>query len=141
MTASAFLKKMGNNSDDTSVPLPSEHTAILDKTWKQFSRDMKNEQARKKTVKIQTYFERKLIRLADNPDIGRRAKNIIPKIKKMIVTNRQPYRSLKELRKKIDRDKITDAEMIERLESIYKKPYEYRKDIGRPRILYSMVVN
>ena len=140
MTASAFLKQMGSNADRAPAPMPTSHTVTLDKTWKQFSRDMRNEQARKHTVKLQAYFERKLVSLAENPDTGRRAKSLLPKIKKMIVTNRQPYRNLNELRKKIDRDGISDIDIINHLETIYKKPYEYRKEIGRPRILYSMVM-
>lgn len=141
ITASSFLKQMGKNADSPPVPVPSGHTDMLVKTWKQFSRDVRNEQARRQTVKIQEYFERKLTSLADDPNLGRRAKTLIPKIKKMIVTNKQPYRSLNDLRRRIDREGVDDFKMVQQLESIYRKPYEFRKEISKPRILYSLVIN
>ena len=140
MTASSFLKELGDGSNKSKVPVDSQHGDMLNDAWKKFTRDVKNEQARRQTVKLQTYFERKLQTIAEDDVIGRRAMRLVPKITQMMVTNRQPYRNLNDLRRRINKESLDDAAIIEQLESILKRPYHYRREVGRPRILYSMMV-
>ncbi len=111
---------------------------MLNYAWKKFTRDVKNEQAKKRTIKLQTYFERKLERIADDSILGRRAKKLIPQITQMMVTNRQPYRSLYDLRKRINKENLDASIILEQLESIFTIVYNYRREISKPRILYSM---
>ena len=138
MTASSFLKEMRDNSKKSSVWLDSQHEDMLNVAWKKFTRDVKNEQAKKRTIKLQTYFERKLRGITEDHDLGLRAKKIMPEIMRMMVTNRQPYRNLHDLRKRINKDSLDDKTILEQLESIFKNTYHYHKDIGKPRIIYSM---
>ncbi|MYD58662.1 MAG: SWF/SNF helicase family protein, partial [Cenarchaeum sp. SB0678_bin_8] len=138
MTASLFLKYLGYDSKKNKIQIDSSYGNMLNYAWRAFTRDVKDEQARKQTSKIQKYFERKLRDMAEDRLLGRRAKVLIPKITQMIVTNRQPYRSLSHLRKKINKDGLDDRAILEQLESIFKKAYGYSREIGRPRILYSM---
>lgn len=141
--ASSFLKTMGDNAGKgmQEESVDPAYDELLGTTYKRFTRDMKNEQARKQETKLQRYFERKLARVSDHKDLGRRSKRLIPSITAMMVANRQPYRNLNDLRKRINSENMGDREILDRLESILKRPYSYRREIGRPRILYSMRVN
>lgn len=137
--ASSFLRLVGENIEKPSIC--DDHHGIIRIAWKQFEREMKNESVRTQSRKLRTYFERKLIALAEDDTTSYRAKKLIPLIKKMMVSNRQPYRSLVELRKRIDKDKLDDDSILSKLEKIFEKSYNYRKEIGKPRILYSMRIN
>ena len=119
----------------------SQRDRFIRDAWAKFTRDMKNDQARTRTTKLQSYFEKRLIRIAEDVELGRRAKLLLPGIRRMMVSNKQPYTALHNLRRKIDVDGLDDVRVLGELEVILKKKYKYTREIGRPRILYSMGVN
>ena len=151
MIASSFLDTLEKVKDgiakDTDGP---QHDMLIRNAWAKFTREMKNEQARKRSTKIQTYFEKKLNRigLSENPNeitkednLSRRSMLLIPRVKKMMIRNKQPYTALYRLRKKIDTGKLSNKNIIEEMESILKEDYKYKREIGKPRILYSMEID
>ena len=140
MRASSFLKVMGESIHDiTQESDNANYDGLISTAYRKFVRDMKNEQGKnKKKTRAQLYFERRLMRMK-NP-LGRRAQKIIPSVTKMMVTNKQPYRSLNDLRKRVDRDGMDDESVLQALEVIFERKYNYRKEIVRPKIVCSMGV-
>ncbi len=139
MIASSFLAKLRETKNgiakETEGP---ERDGLIRDAWAKFTRDMKNEQARIRTTKLQMYFEKKLKRIAEDIELGRRAKLLQPRIGCMMVRNKQPYTALHNLRKRINSDNLNDAQILGDLETILKEEYQYTRKIGKPRILYSM---
>ena len=66
-----------------------------------------------------------------------------PFIRERMMTNHQPYRKIVALGKAMDRDaRFDDARMVSGLEAIRENyRHTYRRKIGKPRILYSMMVD
>ncbi len=126
MVASSFLAKLG----ETKVGIAKEaegpqHDGFIRDAWVKFTRDMKNEQARIRTTKLQTYFEKRLNRIAEDVELGRRAKLLLPRMGRMMVRNKQPYTALHNLRKRINSDNLNDAQILGELEVILKEEYRY----------------
>lgn len=114
---------------------------MVEAAWDAFDRDAKNFVARKRQLKYQKYFDDKLLRITD-PGLKTRARRLIPFIRERMLTNYQPYRKITALAKEIDSSAgASDGTMIARLEAIRQDHgHTYRRRIGRPRILYSMMV-
>ncbi|MDE0526771.1 MAG: hypothetical protein OXI27_09320 [Thaumarchaeota archaeon] len=140
MTASSFLAKLGETQNRTTKRAEGpRHDALIRDAWARFTRDTKNEQARIRTTKLQAYFEKRLGRIAEDLRLGRRAKMLMPRTGRMMVRNRQPYTALHNLRRRINAENLDDAQVLGELESILlQEEYRYAREIGRPRILYSM---
>ena len=149
MIASSFLDTLEKVKDRIAKDTddPTDKLKLMPCT---LPRDEK-QQARKRSTKIQTYFEKKLNRigLSENPsekitkedNLSRRSMLLIPRVKKMMIRNKQPYTALYRLRKKIDTGKLSNKNIIEEMESILKEDYKYKREIGKPRILYSMEID
>lgn len=138
MTATSFLTLLEETKNGTVRETGPHRTGFVRDAWAKFTRDMKNEQARTRTTKLQSYFEKRLNRISEDGVLGRRAKLLMPKIKRMMISNKQPYTALHGLRKKINSKDLTDTQVLGELESILGKEHRYRREIGRPRILYSI---
>ena len=143
MTASSFLKLLGDAKDKAVQDTGPNYNGFVRDAWAKFTRDMKNEQAKKRITKLQSFFEKKLNAISDDEVLGRRAQLLLPRIKAMMVNNKKPHTTLHNLRKKINSDDLDSTKIIGNLESIFKdeKKYRYRREIGKPRILYSMEIN
>ena len=113
--------------------------------WKKFGRAIKNEAAKNPQRKHQKYFERKLTDIATrNSELAGKAKRLLPFVVARMRPTHQPYRSLVDLHKRIDKDTAAgDGSVIAGLEDIQKKfgDIRYRRIIRKPRILYSMMVD
>ncbi len=139
MVASSFLARLGETNGGIAKGADGpQHDGFIRDAWAKFTRDMKNEQARIRTTKLQSYFEKRLSRVAEDGGLGRRAKLLLPRIGRMMVRNKQPYTALHNLRKRINSDNLNDAQILGELEVILKEEYRYTREIGKPRILYSM---
>lgn len=145
ISASSFLEQVGNDTDrsasEHNSSLYNEFVAIV---WKKFNRDIKNEQAKSPRRKHQEYFERKLTYIASHDSkLEDRAKQLQPFIAMRMRPTHQPYRSLVDLHKMIDRGDVRDAGgIVSKLEKI-KLRYDnirYERIIRKPRILYSRMV-
>ena len=141
MVASSFLTQLGEGGGEDCKENRSQHVQFVRDAWAKFTRDMKNEQARVRTTKLQSYFEKRLNRIAEDKKIGRRAKMLLPRMGRMMVRNKQPYTALHNLRKKINSDNLDDVQILGELETILGEDYRYTREIGKPRILYSMEMN
>ena len=142
MVASSFLTKLGETKDGIPKEMAGpQHDRYIRDAWAKFTRDMKNEQARIRGTKVQSYFDKKLHRMAKDAELGRRAQLLLPKIGKMMVRNKQPHTALHNLRKKINSGNLDDVQIVGELEVILKKEYKYTREISKPRILYSMETN
>lgn len=138
MFASSFLARLGEAKGRAVRDTGSQQNSRTRDAWARFTRDMKNEQARMRTTKLQSYFEKRLNRVAEDKKQGRRAMILLPRIKRMMVSNKQPYTALHNLRKRINSDGLKDEQILGELEAILKEEYRYTREIGKPRILYSM---
>ncbi len=138
MVASTFLSRLGDTQNRTPETEGPQRDVLVRDVWARFTRDMKNEQARIRTTKLQSYFEKRLGRIAEDRRLGRRAKMLMPRTSRMMVRNKQPYTALHNLRRRINADGLDDAQIIGELEAILKDEYKYTREIGKPRILYSM---
>ena len=120
------------------------YNSLVATAWKKFNRDIKNERARTPRRKHQEYFERKLIDIATrDAKLAERAKRLMPFVSSRMRPTHQPYRSLIELHKQIDRDVAMNNEgVVLGLEKIRRKygDIRYVRIIRRPRILYSLMV-
>jgi len=140
---SSFLNQLGKNPGSVSGDEDSTYNEFVAMAWEKFDRDMKNTSAKKTMLKHQQYFDKKLRQMSASPDIGRRAVSILPFVEQRMLTNRQPYKGLTDLRKEIDRNPdMDDKKIIEGLERIKGKhgQIKYEKIVSKPRILYSMMV-
>lgn len=138
MVASSFLAKLGEAKGGVAKNVGPQHDKYTRDAWAKFTRDMKNEQARVRTTKLQSYFEKRLGRIAEDKKLGRRAKVLLPRMSRMMVRNKQPYTALHNLRKRVNSDGLNDVQILGELEVILKEEYRYTREIGKPRILYSM---
>lgn len=112
--------------------------------WKRFNRDIKNERAKSSKRKHQEYFERKLIDIATHDaNLADRARRLQPFVTARMRPTHQPYRSLIELHKAVDRGIVYDDKGvvagIEKIRSRY-GDNSYERIIRKPRILYSLMV-
>ena len=140
---SSFLNQLEKNQRSVSGNEDSTYNEFVADVWNKFNRDMKNSRAKKTMLKHQQYFDKKLKQISETQDVGRRAMSLLPFVGQRMLTNRQPYKKLIELRKEIDINPNMDEKiMIESLEKIRSKygHMEYEKTINKPRILYSMMV-
>ena len=137
-----FLKKIGSHARDAPSGAGPEYNAMVKRAWDIFGRDAKNFTAHIRHLKYQRYFEDKLVRVSD-PGLKKRARLLLPFIRERMMTNHQPYRKIVALGKEMDRDaRFDDARMVSGLEAIRENyRHTYRRRIGRPRILYSMMVD
>ena len=144
ISASSFLKQVGDNSHDNASCDDSRYNELVAKAWDRFNRDIKDERARRTKRKHQTYFERKLMDIATNkPKLADRAKRLRPFVTSRMRHTHQPYRSLIELHKKIDQDARMDEEsLIVGLEKIKQRygDISYKRILRKPKILYSLMV-
>ena len=144
ISASSFLKQVGANSAASAGDETLQYNEFVAKAWKKFNRDMRNESARNVLRKHQRYFEDKLADIVThNQDLADRAKKLRPFVVSRMRHTQQPYRSLVDLRKRIDRDTQMDKEsVVVALEEIYEKygDLRYERLIRKPRILYSLMV-
>ena len=144
ITASSFLKQIGNSSKKEFKGVDLDYNTFVSKAWKQFNRDMKNTMVKKKILKHQRYFDAELKRIGVNPELTDRVMELSPFVKGLMRGNYQPYRKLIDFHKMIDNDKdANDTMIIEGLEKIMKSKYgkiQYKKIICKPKILYSMMV-
>lgn len=140
LTATSFLAQLGGGGGGPKAAknIKSKHHTRVRDAWAKFTRDIKNEQARIHATKLQSYFKKRLNRIAEDKELDRRAKLLLPRTGKMMVRNRQPYIALHNLRKRINSEDLTDAQILGMLEVILKDEHKYAREIGRPRILYSM---
>ena len=138
VAASQFLARLGEAKGGAVRDAGPQQGSRTRDAWARFARDMKNEQARMRTTKLQTYFEKRLTRIAEDRKTGRRAMVLLPRVTRMMVSNKQPYTALHNLRKSINSDVLDDGQILGELEAILKEEYRYTREIGRPRILYSM---
>lgn len=139
MVASSFLDRLGDVQNGTPKAECPRHEELIRDAWARFTRDMKNEQARVRTTKLQSYFEKRLGRIAEDHRLGRRAKVLMPRTSRMMVRNKQPYTALHNLRRRINADGLDDAQVLGEMEAILlQEEYRYTREIGKPRILYSM---
>ena len=145
ISASSFLEQVGNDSGHRAdVGDDSLYNELVAVAWKRFGRDIKNERAKSPKRKHQEYFERKLIDIATHDaKLTERAKRLQPFMAARMRPTHQPYRSLVDLHKMIDRRDIDDAEgIISSLEKIKSRYGDivYERVIRKPRILYSLMV-
>ena len=141
---STFLKQLGDNNNVSPGDMDLAYNDFVVKGWTTFGRDMKNTMARKSILKHQTYFDKKLMAISKDSDIGREAASLLPFVRQMMLVNHQPYKKLDELRKRIDRDSTADEHTIITGLMEIRQKYEqtkYQKYISKPRILYSMMIN
>ena len=145
ISASSFLEQVG---DDTSRITNKGNNSLYNEfvamAWKKFNRDIKNERAKSPKRKHQEYFERKLTDIASHDSkLSERAKRLRPFATARMRPTHQPYRSLVDLHKLIDRGDVRDAigivSSLEKIESRY-GDIEYERVIRKPRILYSLMV-
>ena len=148
ITPSSFLKQVGINSKKLRPPPSSDaddgYNDSVARAWAKFNRDAKDAAARTQILKHQEYFEKKLRKVGGNPDLAGRAMPLALFVTSQMRENNQPYTGLVDLHRKIDADPdADDAMMIEGLERIMKKHggTSYKRQISRPRILYSMMVD
>lgn len=144
-SASSFLKQVGDNSnriaDDSDG---SRYNELVAAAWKRFNRDIKNERAKRSKHKHQEYFERKLIDIAtNNASLRNRARRLQPFVTTRMRPTHQPYRSLIDLHRAVDRGIVDDEEgVVSGLEKIRARYGDigYERIIRKPRILYSLMV-
>jgi ERCC4-related helicase len=147
ISSTLFLKQVGINSKKTSIKVDPDYDEFVNTAWIKFNRDMKNAKAKNKILKHQEYFDKALKRIGTNvPSLAKRAMPLSSFVMKPMRGNYQPYRRLIDLHKKIDGDVNNDFDImiIEELEKIMKSEYgkiSYRKEITKPKILYSIMVN
>ena len=145
ISASSFLKQVGDDAGySTGTSDDSLYNELVAVAWKKFNRDVKNERVKSPKRKHQEYFERKLTNIATcDAKLAERAKRLRPFMATRMRPTHQPYRSLVDLHKMIDRGGIDDAEEIvsslEKIKSRY-SDIEYERIIRKPRILYSLMV-
>ena len=145
ISASSFLKQVGDNSsriaDDSDG---SRYNELVAAAWKRFNRDIKNERAKRSKHKHQEYFERKLIDIAtNNASLRNRARRLQPFVTTRMRPTHQPYRSLIDLHRAVDRGIVDDEEgVVSGLEKIRARCGDigYDRIIRKPRILYSLMV-
>lgn len=146
ISASSFLQQAGTNSSSVGGGGcdGKQYNERVAAAWKKFNRDVKNEKAKTPRRKHQEYFGRKLIGIATHDErLAERAKSLQPFVSSRMRPTHQPYRSLVNLHKQIDRDPTMDSEgIISSLEKIRDKygDIEYARIIRKPRILYSLMV-
>lgn len=145
ISASSFLEQMGDDAiDDASKCDDSLYNELVAAAWKKFNRDIKNEKAKSPKRKHQEYFERKLTDIiAHDPKLVERAMRLRPFLATRMRPTHQPYRSLVDLHKMIDRGDVRDANgIISGLEKIRSRYGDivYERVIRKPRILYSLMV-
>lgn len=145
ISASSFLKQVGDNSSYTAdVGGGSLYNELVAAAWKRFGRDIKNEAAKSVKHKHQEYFERKLTNIATHDvNLAERARRLQPFVTMRMRPTHQPYRSLIDLHKAVDRGTVDDDEgIVSRLEKIRQRYSNigYERIIRKPRILYSLMV-
>ena len=145
ISASSFLEQVGDASmHDADASIRSQYNELVARAWKKFNRDIKNERAKSFKRKHQEYFERKLVDIATHDErLADRAKRLQPFVGARMRPTHQPYRSLIDLHKRIDRSGVNDNEGIvsglEKIKSRY-GDINYERIIRKPRILYSLMV-
>ena len=138
----AFLRQLGEHARGPPSGADGSYNELVEAAWGQFERDSKNFAAQTRQLKYQRYFDGKLMRMADDPVMGRRARRLMPFVRGRMMVNRQPYQKLAALGREIDRSPDMAGEaMLSRLEAI-RENYgaAYKRRISKPRILYSVMV-
>lgn len=138
----AFLRQLGEYARGPPSGVDGSYNEMVGSAWSQFERDSKNFAAQIRQLKYQRYFDDKLRRMADDPVLGRRARQLMPFVRGRMMMNRQPYQKLAALGREIDRSPDMAGEAIlSRLEAI-RDNYgaAYKRRISKPRILYSAMV-
>lgn len=140
---SSFLARLGDAKGGITKGSSPYHDGYTRDAWARFTRDMKNEETRVRTTKLQSFFKKKLRSIDTTGDetLARRAKILMPRVMNTMVSNRQPYTALHHLRKRINSDKLDVMQIVGELEAILRYKYKYSRDIGKPRILYSMEID
>lgn len=141
---SSFLKQLGDNIDDVVRNTDSTYNEFVAKARYSFNREMKNSMGKKTLLKHQTYFEKKLKKIAEKSDMQHRIMPLLAFVIQRMLANHQPYKKLNILRKTIDSDSsINDEMIVTHLEEIKQKYEEtvYIKKINKPKILYSVMMN
>lgn len=144
ISASSFLKQVGANSGRDANCDDLRYNELVAIAWKRFSRDIKNERAKNPKRRHQEYFERKLVGIAtNNVRLADRAKRLQPFVAARMRPTHQPYRSMIDLHKRIDRGDVdSDESTVSGLEKIRARHggATYVRIIRKPRILYSLMV-
>ena len=144
ISASSFLEQVGSNSGRAASSDDLRYNEMVAVAWKRFSRDIKNERAKNPKRKHQEYFERKLVDIATHDTrLADRAKRLQPFVVARMRPTHQPYRSLIDLHRRIDRGDVDSAEgTVSGLEKIRARHGDanHVRIIRKPRILYSLMV-
>ncbi len=144
---SAFLHQLSEASKTgREEPSDANYDNFVAEAWIIFTRDVKNAEAKKSRLKHQIYFDGKIKEISERLNLKEENRekllSLFELINRMMVTTKEPYRKLGDLRKRIDRDtKYDDNKIVESLWSILYECKTYEKRISKPRILYSVMTN
>ena len=138
---SKFLKNMGEYKDIPLKQQDESYNLFVAKAWEKFNRDIKNKSGDIRLLKHQDFHIKRLEKIYRNsPDPI--IKELLSFVKRSMFTKYQPYKELIELNRRIDHDRFTNSKIITELHKIYErhKNFKYKKQINKPRILYSMMI-